>query len=343
MKNRREEEISNRPDNTAFTQQRLPAWQPMLSAGIVIPGFVLIGLAFIGVGVGLFLTSQNIQVLEKDYTGVDPEPDHNCSKCLSQINCLCAMNFSLSKQFEGPVFFYYGLSNYFQNHRKYGVSRDDYQLSGDTSYFEEPQEDCTPYQYDSKNRPIAPCGSVANSIFNDTFRLYQLVGGQKKLVPFDGKGIAWWTDSNLKYRNPSLVNGSLAKAFSGTVKPINWPRPAYELDTSDPTNNGFLNQDFLVWMRRAALPDFRKLYRRINEGDYAAGLPIGNYTLEISYNYPVGDFGGRKKIFFSNVAWMGGKNQFLGIAYLVIGSLCVVMAMVMLIVYAKFRFPDDES
>lgn len=40
---------------------------------------------------------------------------------------------------------------------------------------------------------------------------------------------------------------------------------------------------------------------------------------------------------------MGGKNQFLGIAYLVMGSLCVVMAIVMLIVYAKFKFSDDDG
>lgn len=59
-----QEDLANRPDNTAFTQQRLPAWQPMLSAGIVIPGFLLIGLAFIGIGVALFVTSQSIQVLE---------------------------------------------------------------------------------------------------------------------------------------------------------------------------------------------------------------------------------------------------------------------------------------
>ena len=59
-----EQESSDRPDNTAFTQQRLPAWQPMLSPGIVIPGFVLIGLAFIGIGVALFVTSKSIQVLE---------------------------------------------------------------------------------------------------------------------------------------------------------------------------------------------------------------------------------------------------------------------------------------
>lgn len=72
--------------------------------------------------------------------------------------------------------------------------------------------------------------------------------------------------------------------FAGTVKPLFWSKPAYELDPSDPANNGFINQDFLVWMRRAALPDFRKLYRRITDGDYAEGLPAGNYSLEIAYS-----------------------------------------------------------
>lgn len=67
---KQEKEFVNRPDNTAFTQQRLPAWQPMLSAGIIIPGFVLIGLAFIGIGVALFVTSQSIQVLEVRLTTV---------------------------------------------------------------------------------------------------------------------------------------------------------------------------------------------------------------------------------------------------------------------------------
>jgi len=55
MKSRR------RPDNTAFRQQRLPAWQPVLTAGSVLPAFLLLGLLFIPVGIGLFVTSNNIK------------------------------------------------------------------------------------------------------------------------------------------------------------------------------------------------------------------------------------------------------------------------------------------
>lgn len=339
MPKKESQETENRPDNTAFTQQRLPAWQPILSAGIVIPLFVLVGLAFIGIGVALFITSENLQVLELDYTGVEQNsPCFTCSDS-SRKNCKCTLSFSLDKLIEGPVFFYYGLTNYFQNQRVYGVSKDDYQLSGDMSKFTTPESSCKPYQYDGNNKPIVPCGALANSMFNDTFKLYQLKAGVTKEVPLDGKGIAWWSDYNIKYRNP-LVE-PLKNAFNGTVQPVFWSQPVYELDPKDSANNGFINQDFLVWMRRSALPNFRKLYRRITEGDYANGLPAGNYSLEIAYNYPVMDFDGRKKVVFSNVSWMGGKNEFLGIAYLVIGSLCLVMSMIMLIIYAKFKFPEE--
>ncbi|CAB1461120.1 unnamed protein product [Pleuronectes platessa] len=311
----------------------------MLSAGIVIPGFVVIGLVFIGIGVALFVTSRSITVLEIDYTGV--EKDSPCFKCSDPDikNCGCKVDFSIDTLFEGPLFLYYGLSNYFQNYRQYGASKDLTQLSGDLASFKDPSDVCYPYDY-SVQKPIVPCGSIANSMFNDTFKLFHIVKGTRKQVALDGKGIAWWTDYNVKFRNP-LVN-PLKNAFNGTTKPPFWPKPAYELDPTDPANNGFDNQDFLVWMRAAALPNFRKLYRRISEGEYEKGLPAGNYSLEIAYNYPVLQFEGRKKVVFSNVSWMGGKNEFLGIAYLVIGSLCVVMSVVMLIVYAKFKFPEED-
>lgn len=74
--------------------------------------------------------------------------------------------------------------------------------------------------------------------------------------------------------------------ITGTAPPLNWPRPVYELDTSDPDNNGFINEDFIVWMRTAALPTFRKLYRIIqkNRDSLTPTLPRGNYTLQVTYS-----------------------------------------------------------
>lgn len=55
---------NKKPDNTAFKQQRLPAWQPILTAGSVLPAFFVIGLIFIPIGIGLYVTSNNIKEFE---------------------------------------------------------------------------------------------------------------------------------------------------------------------------------------------------------------------------------------------------------------------------------------
>lgn len=55
---------TRKPDNTAFKQQRLPAWQPILTAGSVLPAFFVIGLIFIPIGIGLYVTSNNIREFE---------------------------------------------------------------------------------------------------------------------------------------------------------------------------------------------------------------------------------------------------------------------------------------
>lgn len=70
-----------------------------------------------------------------------------------------------------------------------------------------------------------------------------------------------------------------------TSKPVNWRKAVYELDPTDPDNNGFINEDFIVWMRTAALPTFRKLYRIIHKKpNMAPTLPSGNYELRVTYS-----------------------------------------------------------
>jgi hypothetical protein len=46
--------------DTAFKQQRLPAWQPIITANTALPVFLIIGLTFIPIGIVLVVTSERV-------------------------------------------------------------------------------------------------------------------------------------------------------------------------------------------------------------------------------------------------------------------------------------------
>uniref|UniRef100_A0A8C1L123 Cell cycle control protein n=1 Tax=Cyprinus carpio TaxID=7962 RepID=A0A8C1L123_CYPCA len=327
---------SKKPDNTAFKQQRLPAWQPILTAGTVLPAFFMIGLIFIPIGIGLLVTSNNIKEFEVRAVAIAT------SYCV--IRALCSYTAPRTKDFSN-VFMYYGLSNFYQNHRRYVKSRDDSQLNGDKSSLLNPSKECEPYRTSDK-KSIAPCGAIANSLFNDTLELFYIhPNGSRIAIHLVKTGIAWWTDKHVKFRNPGENNNNLSIVFQDTSKPVNWRKPVYELDPSDPDNNGFINEDFIVWMRTAALPTFRKLYRIIQKkkDNMTPTLPPGNYSLEVIYNYPVRSFDGRKRMILSTISWMGGKNPFLGIAYITVGSVCFFLGVVLLIIHHKYGNRNNNA
>lgn len=73
--------------------------------------------------------------------------------------------------------------------------------------------------------------------------------------------------------------------WPGTARPPYWQKPVYLLDEEDERNNGFVNDDFIIWMRVSAFATFRNLYRRIRRvRPFAEGLPAGNYTFHIAYS-----------------------------------------------------------
>ncbi|TKR70516.1 hypothetical protein L596_022537 [Steinernema carpocapsae] len=170
-------------------------------------------------------------------------------------------------------------------------------------------------------------------MFNDSFELYYY--GER--VPLTYKGVAWEVDKTVKFKNPT---GKLWEELKQkTAKPTNWLKHVTELDLEDPDNNGYQNVDFIVWMRTAALPDFRKLYRildRNKSATFARGLPPGRYELVIFDNYPVSRFHAKKHFIISSTSWVGGKNSFLGITYMVVGSLCIVLGCIFLVIHLNF-------
>uniref|UniRef100_A0A915EA34 Cell cycle control protein 50A n=1 Tax=Ditylenchus dipsaci TaxID=166011 RepID=A0A915EA34_9BILA len=212
--------------------------------------------------------------------------------CSQQV---CTIKFDLTEPFVGDVYFYYGLENFFQNHRRYMKSRNDKQLMG----FLEETSECEPFAKEG-DTVIAPCGAIANSMFNDTFTLTR--EGAQTNVPWTYEGLVWTVDKKTKFRNPTTDGEvqDLCTAFESTVKPPNWAKKPCELDKSNEDNNGFKNADFMIWMRTAALPDFRKPYRALDRSNpaYAAGLPKGSYVLTIGNNYPLAAFASFLEWFF---------------------------------------------
>lgn len=84
--------------------------------------------------------------------------------------------------------------------------------------------------------------------------------------------IAWKSDRDVKFGKP--------KSWENTTKPVNWPMPVQEINPD--AYSGY--SQLLVWMRTAALPNFRKNYAAvIQKGEFVNGLPAGYYEVNVSY------------------------------------------------------------
>jgi len=130
------------------------------------------------------------------------------------------------------------------------------------------------------------------------------------------KDISWKSDRDHKFGKNVLPKNFQSGPIIG----------GKQLNATVPLNQ---QEDLMVWMRTAALPTFRKLYGKI-EVDLQKNDVI-NVVLENNYN--TYSFNGKKKLVLSTTTWLGGKNDFLGIAYLVVGSLCFFSAMCFTFIY----------
>ncbi|EFW99117.1 lem3 cdc50 family protein [Grosmannia clavigera kw1407] len=354
-----EKKKNKRPANTAFRQQRLKAWQPILTPKTVLPLFFAIGIIFAPIGAALLYASSRVQMIKLDYTdcamaapttGFDSMPkskvdtqfksSSNSSKVAAMWKRTnisvsydgvevpggvqkCSLQFNIPESMGPPVLFYYQLTNFYQNHRRYVKSFYDKQLQGkvftnDTVH----DSDCDPLRLNASGAPYYPCGLIANSLFNDTFTSPVLLNVQdassanETYMMQNSSNIAWSSDKTLYGNFPSSMQ------YSDVAPPPNWVhRFPHGYTDSNPPPNLAEDEPFMVWMRTAGLPTFSKLAQRND----TTAMRSGTYQVDVLDFFPVSDFGGTKSIVLSTRTVIGGRNQFLGIAYVVVGGICILL------------------
>ncbi|EKU22651.1 transmembrane protein 30a, partial [Nannochloropsis gaditana CCMP526] len=138
---------SRKPEDTAFKQQRLPAWQPILTPKWVIITFTLVGLIFVPLGIVLKIQSDAIVEYSLQYDGEGtPESLADCQILdpnEASAHPPCTVTFDITREMKAPIYVYYQLDNFYQNHRRYVKSRSDAQLMGNI-LSEAELSDCDP-------------------------------------------------------------------------------------------------------------------------------------------------------------------------------------------------------
>ena len=205
---------------------------------------------------------------------------------------------------------------------------------------------------------LNPCGLVANSFFTD---MISYNSGS-----MDSSSIAWKSDSSrfqqvagfkskqitgVAHINTTYCAGQLDelgdKGGVGVYPYNGLPNTAGELwcyyYPDEPSTqylyetypeqispiDGVTDQHFMVWMRTAGLPTFRKLYGKI-DGNFKSGDVL---SFSVIANFEVNSFNAGKGLTLSTLGEMGGKNPFLGIAYIVVGTISLLLAILFAVKY----------
>eukprot|EP00760_Papus_ankaliazontas_P019045 PhM_4_TR17849/c0_g1_i1/m.64977 len=330
---------SKKPADTPFKQQRLAAWQPILSPMYVVGCFILIAVIFIPIGAVVLIASGDVVEVETHYSDKvctwGGSPKFNDSQHYISTGCQHQVTFTIDKEMKSPVYMYYKLTNFYQNHRRYAKSRSDSQIAGNEVGSSD-ISDCDPFQsteIGGKEYKYSPCGLIAWSMFNDSAVLldannavicntsaFTVDGTPTSATKCEKKGIAWDSDRDKKFAAPYVSDDVLTGMGIAT-------------STNYYLRNGYYNgepghkipltkdEDLMVWMRTASLPSFRKLWRKIN-----VDLQPGTYKLNVTDRFDISAFSGKKYVVLATTSWIGGKNEFLGVAYIVVGALCFVLA-----------------
>lgn len=135
--------------------------------------------------------------------------------------------------------------------------------------------------------------------------------------------IAWSTDADNLYGDFYAVNYNNIPAYRGG-------------NTTDlPLDQ---SEHFMVWMRPGGKKGVEKLFGQIN-----TAIPAGTTVeVQVTNRYNTYGWSGRKAIILTTNSWVGGKNMFLPILYLVVSGLSFLTALGFFLGYDAGKFYGFE-
>ena len=298
--------------SSKFKQQKLPAWRPVPTITSSTTTFFIFGTIFIIIGVFISSLSKQIVEIKQRYDNVKKYSYGNIK-----------LEFEIEKNIKPPVMVYYQIDGFYQNHRRYVKSKDDDQLSGKDLTLSQIKKNgnCKPVETNKEMGAVLnlnsanldqddvaiPCGLLARSFFRDNFTLFN---DKQEKIDINEKNIIYGADRK-KFKNTK----DLSKQW---------------IDMED--------EHFIVWMRPSGLPNFRKLWGRIEKE-----LTKGNYYFIINDVFDVRKFKGKKYVILSNANLLGGKNDGLAICFIIVGVLSIVIGITFLVWYLLKKSREEKE
>ncbi|KAL1835962.1 hypothetical protein VTJ49DRAFT_5760 [Mycothermus thermophilus] len=346
----------NRPPNTAFRQQRMRAWQCVLTPKLIVTIFSILSAIYLGFGAYLTYLAHTVRDIRIDYTDCvkdapkdqfGPLPSKYITAHFSNSESnfdpmvaewkteevtvqgpdfeddriMCRIKFNIPEDLNPSINFFYNLENFYQNHRRYVNSFNAKQLLGDAVDGRTINDStCKPIASDPQTgKIIYPCGLVANSIFNDTFSNPVLLSVRESTA--DNETYAM-TTKGIAWPGMKDLYGPTKYQLDQIVPPPNWQRRFKNgyTEKNKPINPAE-DEAFQNWMMLAAAPNFYKLYQK-NERDV---MKAGQYQVDIEDNFDTTVYNGRKAFVITTLSTMGSRNIWPGIIFLIVGGLCLIL------------------
>mmetsp|Transcript_3474 Transcript_3474/g.7207 ORF Transcript_3474/g.7207 Transcript_3474/m.7207 type:complete len:337 (+) Transcript_3474:736-1746(+) len=302
------ENSKNKPKESTMWQQRYLGsrvfFEPRKAALVFLLGSIL----FFSLAGGLWDAASSLVEYSKRY---DNKGD--CDK----PHGTCTVTIDVEEDMDEPIYFYYEMRDFYQNHIVFVKSRDYPQLRGE-SRSKSDLTNCGDYTemgdmfsdeelrrmgYDGNEDDVAsPCGLSAMYYPNETFTIY---GSDNETIKFHDSSIAWDLDVDYVYKEADDKNP--------------W------IDVED-------NQRFMTWMKTAPNHNFRKLWGVIEQD-----LDEGDYEVIVTNAFDVSEWDGEKHIVLATTSRFGGKSFALAILMFIGGSISFVASIALIIIHFNMK------